>query len=134
MTGKATASLVGNKMLFTERQLLLLKENGHRHQKDNNAVPCVFLTGNKQKFLVSEICIHKPNTAYGLYIKDGHITAGEIDLAELYQYHEHEDFLFNDYTYTAHFKLSVFKQVAEEFGMIIADDVLFRDRFLKYDI
>lgn len=121
--------------LFTFRQNAQLVENGDAHALDHDAIPCVYLVGRTKKYLISEICAEKPGFAYGIIESEKKgIFVGAFELEELYRIHEKEEFFVNDLGYETKHKLSVFVQVANEFGRLLVDDEIFEQEFQKYCI
>lgn len=120
--------------LFTNQQYDKLTINGMLHKEDHDAVPCVYLLGKRNTYLISEICADRPGYAFGLYYELGKPTLGYINLESLYKYHENVDFLFNDNVYETNYRISVFKKVADELGRIVPSEELLEDIFDKYNI
>lgn len=129
-----TITISGSKkvQLFTDEQIKELTRNGNLHPKDHDAVPCVYLLGENNSYLISEICCDRNNNAYGIINERGKLTIDFIDLDKLYDYHENQDFLFNDEKFSANYRISVFMSVAKEMGRIVADDLAFKNIFKKY--
>lgn len=120
--------------LFTNAQYDKLTINGMLHKADHDAIPCVYLLGKRNRYLISEICADKPGFAFGLYYELDKPTLGYINLETLYKYHENVDFLFNDDLYETKYRISVFKKVADELGRIVSNEELLQEVFDKYNI